>query len=90
MMIRNRDDARAELDALRALRGRREEHLGRRDRLPSAGMMLTDPELVVAEAVEQGREFEVALELEHRMFADRMMRSEKNAKAKPVVHDGLH
>ncbi len=88
-MVRDRNHAGTKLDSMRSLRGRGQKHLRRRDRLPSARMMLPDPELVVAKSVEQRGEFEIALQLEHRMLADRMMRREKNAKSKPVVHDEI-
>jgi hypothetical protein len=42
-------------------------------------MVLAAPELVVAERVELFDEVEVAAELQHRMFADRMMRGEEGS-----------
>jgi len=53
--------------------GRGQKHLGRRDHLPAAGMVLAAPELVVAQLVEMLDEFEVAAELQGRVFTDRMM-----------------
>ena len=50
MVIGQGDDAGGELDALRALARRGEEHLGRADHLPAAGVVLAAPELVVARA----------------------------------------
>ena len=87
MMIRNRDDAGAELDSLGALGGRDQEHLGRRDRLPSGRVMLADPEFVVVKFVEPLREFEIALKLERGMLTDRMMRREEHAETETLGHD---
>jgi hypothetical protein len=42
-------------------------------------MMLAAPEFIVAERIELLDEIEVPPELQHRMFADRMMRCEKGA-----------
>jgi hypothetical protein len=42
-------------------------------------MMLTAPELVIAEFVELLHEIEVAAELQHRMLAERVMRGEKGS-----------
>src|ERR1700733_1380353 len=86
MMVRNRDDAGAELDSLGALGRGDQEHFRRRDRLPSRRMMLADPELVVVKLIEQFGEFEIALKLERRMLADRMMWREKHAKAESLCH----
>ena len=79
MVVGQRDHAGAELDALGALAGGGQEHLRRGDHLPAGGMVLAAPELVVAELVEMLDELEVAAELQHRVFADRMMRGEKGA-----------
>ena len=82
VVIGQRDDAGAELDALGALARRGEEHLGRGDHLPAAGMVLAAPELVVAEPVEVLDEVEIAAELQHRVLADRVVRGEEGAEAK--------
>ena len=79
MMIGQRDDAGGELDALRPLARGGEEHLRRGDHFPAAGMMFAAPEFVVAELVEMLDEVEIAAELQHRVFADRMMRREEGA-----------
>ena len=79
VVIGQRDDAGGELDALRALARRGQEHLRRADHLPAARMVLAAPEFVVAELVELLDEVEIAAELQHRVLADRMMRSEKGA-----------
>ena len=79
MVERQRHDAGAELDAVRALAGGGEEHLGRRDHLPARRVVLAAPELVVAEPVEVLGQIQVAAELERRMLADRMMWGEEGA-----------
>jgi Trp operon repressor len=81
MVVGQRDDPGGELDALRPFAGRGQEHLGRADHLPAAGMMLAAPELVVSELVEVLDKVEIAAELQHRMLADRMMGREERAKA---------
>src|SRR5215475_5511765 len=81
VVIRQRDDAGGELNALRTFASGGQEHLGRADHLPAAGMMLAAPELLVAELVQLLDEVEIATELEHRMLADRMVRSEERAEA---------
>ena len=73
VVVGERDDAGAEADAVRALAGRGQEHLGRGDDLPTRGVMLAAPELVVAELVELLRKVEVAAELEHGVLADRVV-----------------
>ncbi len=73
MVERQRHDAGAELDAVRALAGGGEEHLGRRDHLPARRVVLAAPELVVAELVEVLGQIQVAAELERRMLADRVV-----------------
>src|SRR3954467_4326193 len=79
MVMGQRDHASGELDALGALAGGSEKHFGRSDHLPAARMMLAAPELVVAERIELLHEVQVAPELQHRMFADRMMRGEEGS-----------
>src|SRR5205085_9912212 len=80
MVIRQRHDAGGELDALRSLAGRGQEHLGRADHLPPAGMVLAAPEFLVPELVQMLDEVEIAAELEHRMFPDGVMGGEERAK----------
>jgi hypothetical protein len=46
-------------------------------------MMLSAPELVIAELIELRDEIEVAAELQHRMLADRMMRGEEGSEFQP-------
>jgi hypothetical protein len=81
MVIGQGDHAGAELDALGALAGGGQEHLGRGDHLPARRMMLTAPEFVVAQLIEMLDELEVAAELQGGIFADRMMGREECAEA---------
>ena len=81
MVIGQRDDPGGELDALRPFARRGQEHLGRADHLPAAGMMLAAPELVVPELVQVLDEVEIAAELQHRMLPDGVVGGEERAKA---------
>src|SRR5262249_17344352 len=79
--VGQRHHAGRELDALRALAGRREEHLGGADHLPAARVVLAAPELVVAEVVQVLHEVHVPAELQHRVLADRVVGGEERAEA---------
>src|SRR6202000_741974 len=79
MMIGQRNHTGAEFDALGAFAGGGHEHLRRSDVFPAGRMMLTAPELVIAERIELFDEIEVAAELQHRMLADRVMRGEEGS-----------
>ena len=74
VVVGQRDDAGAQPDPLRHLSCRREKHLRRGDHLPAAAVVLAAPDLVVAQPVEVGDEVEVALELEHGVLADGVVR----------------
>src|SRR4029077_8047760 len=82
MVIGQRDNPGRQPDAFGALARGGEEHLGRRDHLPAAGVVLAAPEFIIAEFVQQLDEIEIATELQHRMFADGMVRGEEGAEAK--------
>jgi hypothetical protein len=69
VVVRERDDAGAELDVAGALRGGRDEDLRRGDDLAAGGVVLADPRLVVAEAVEVLDQLQIALERERRVLA---------------------
>ena len=88
VVVGQRDHAGRELDALGVLGRRGQEHLGRGDHLPARRMMLAAPELVEAELVEVLHELDVAAELQHRVFADRVMGGEECAETEPR-HAGL-
>jgi hypothetical protein len=88
MVIGQRDHAGAELDVVGALTDGGQEQLGRSDYFPAGGMVLTAPEFVITELVELLGEIDIALELQGRIFADRMMRREKCAET-CTCHGGL-
>ena len=75
VVVRERVHAAAEPDVLRARRRGRDEHLGRRDDLVAARVVLADPRLVEAEAVEVLEQVEVALEGERRVLPGRVERA---------------
>ena len=81
MVVRQRDDAGAEHNPVGAFGSRRKEDLWRGDHLPSRRVVLTAPELVVSEVVHKLDQLEVALKLKRGVFAYRMMRRKKRAKA---------
>ena len=70
VVVRQRDDAGAELDVLRALRGDADEHLRRGDDLPAGAVVLADPGLVEAEVVEPLQQLQVALQGQRRVLAE--------------------
>jgi hypothetical protein len=72
VVVGQRDDARAELDALRALGRRGDEDLRRGDNLEARGVMLADPSLLVAEPVQPFDEFEIAADRQRRIFLGRV------------------
>ena len=73
MVIRQRDHAGAEADAVRALTRRGEEQLGRGDHFPAGRLVLAAPEFVESEFVQVLGEGEIASQLQHRMLADRVV-----------------
>ena len=81
VVIRQRDDAGAELDPLRSLGRRCDEEFRRRDDLEPGRVVLADPRLFVAEFVEPFDEFDVAADRERRVFVQRMKRREKDPAA---------
>ena len=80
MVVGKRDDARSQPDATRPLRRRRDEELGRGDRLEGRGVVLADPELVVAEAIELLGQLEVATDLQARTLVVRVVGGEEDAR----------
>ena len=69
MVERRAEHRRAEPDAVRVGGRHRERHLGRGHRLPAAGVMLADVELVEAELVGEMDQRDVALERQRRVLA---------------------
>ena len=86
VVVGERDDARAEADVMGLLAGGSQEHLRRGDHLPAARVVLATPELLEAESVEMRRELDVALELEHRVLAQRVVRGDEGAELE-TSHD---
>src|SRR5262249_10712300 len=80
VVVRQRDDAGAEHDPLRALAGRGEEQLGGADGLPAAGGGLAGPQRGVAERVGRLRGVErAARRLRPGVLADRVVGGEERA-----------
>ena len=90
MMVGQRDHTGAKLDPLGAFASRGQKHFRRSDHLPTGGVMLAAPELVIAEIIELLDEVQIPAELQHRMLADRMMGGEKGSEfqARHMVSSG--
>ena len=71
VVVGQRDDARAEPDVARALRGGRDEHLRAGDDLEAGRVVLADPGLVIVQLVEMDEQVHVALEREQRVLVER-------------------
>ena len=65
-----------------ALRGGGDHHLGRRDGLGARGVVLPDPGLVEAEAIEVVDQLEVTLQVEGRVRADQVHRRQEDPESK--------
>ena len=87
VVIRQRDHARSQTDAFRALGSCRNEHLGRRDDFIARGMMFTDPRFIVTETVQMLDQFKVAVDAKGRVLIQRMERGKKNAVAELDGHE---
>ena len=74
-------DARTEADVLGALRGGRNEHLGRGDDLVAGGVVFAEPGLVEAEPVQVLNQLQVALECQRRVLPHRMEGGQEDAEA---------
>ncbi len=83
VVVRQADDARAELDGARALGRRGQVHLRRRDDLPAGAVVLADPGFVETELVEPLDQLQVALEGIGRVSADLMEWGHENPKLHP-------
>ena len=84
MMVRQADDAGAELDMLRPLRRDAHEHLRRGDGLPSRRVVFADPSLVESQVVEPLDKLEVALQAECGVLAQQVERRQKDAELHTV------
>ena len=89
VVVGERVHAAAEPDVLGAGRGRGDEHLGRRDDLEAARVVLADPDLVEAEAVEVLDQVEVALECERRVLPGRVERGHEESEAHAAIRPEL-
>ena len=81
MVVRQGVDSAAETDVLRPFRSRSDEHFGRRDALVAARVVLADPHLVEAEAIEVLDQVEIALQGERGVLARRMERRHEQSEA---------
>jgi hypothetical protein len=88
MVIGEGDDSGSQLDARGPFARRGQEHFGRGDHFPAAGMVLAAPEFVIPELVQVFDEVEIAAELQHRVLPDGMVGSEEGAKLQ-TRHDAV-
>jgi hypothetical protein len=79
VMVGQRNDPGSKPDALGALGRHGQEQLRRGDHLPAGGVMFAAPELVKAQFVQMLGQSQIALKLQSRMFANRMMRCQECA-----------
>jgi hypothetical protein len=87
VVVARADHAAAELDGARALCRGRDEDLGRRDDLGAGRVVLADPRLVVAQAIEVIDQVEVAVDEHGRVDASRVKRRHEDSEAH-TRHDG--
>ena len=79
VVVRQADDAGAELDVLRPLRRRRHEQLRRGDSLPPGAVVFAYPRLVEVEIVEPLDQLEIPLVGDRRIFVLPVKRRHENA-----------
>src|SRR6516165_11422508 len=79
IMIRKRYYSCSESNRSRPLGCHGNEQFGRADRLPSSGVMLTDPRFMKAELVEPPHQLEIALHADHGIFVHRMEWGQEDA-----------
>src|SRR6516225_5482314 len=89
IVIRNADHAGAEFDVTRALGRRRYHDFRRGGELGASGVMLAEPCLIIAAAIQPLDEIEIALQCERRVDAGFMEGREKNAEAQALAHWGV-
>jgi hypothetical protein len=75
VMIGQRDHAGTETDTASTHGRAGQEHLGRGNCLPAGAVVLTAPKLLVAELVHQLDQLKIALQLQRRALARKMVRS---------------
>src|SRR5262245_12524820 len=85
-VVRQRDHAGAQADRARALGRGGDEHLGTADRFVRGRVVLAHPDLVVAQAIEQPDELQVAVEAERRVVAAGVEGRDEGAEAQTVEH----
>ena len=88
VMIRNADHPGAEFDVTRALGCRRYHDFRRGGELGASGVMLAEPRLIIATAIQPLDEIEIALQCERWVDAGLMEGREKNAEAQALGHWG--
>src|SRR5690349_15486913 len=81
MVVRQTDHTGAQPDGARPLSRGGEEHLRRRDELPSGAMVLADPGLVEAKLIQPLDELQVTLQGIGRIAADFVERGHEDAEA---------
>ncbi|CAA9325094.1 MAG: hypothetical protein AVDCRST_MAG24-528 [uncultured Nocardioidaceae bacterium] len=85
VVVGQRHHARAQLDAPGALGGGRDEDLRRADDLGAGGVVLADPHLVEAQAVEQLDQLEVALQAQRGVLDGGVEGSHEHPEAQPTA-----
>src|SRR5215472_18523976 len=85
-VIRNADHPGAELDVTRALSRRRYHDFRRGGELGAGGVMLAEPCLIIAAAIQPLDEIEIALQCKRWVDAGLMEGRKKNAEAQALAH----
>lgn len=88
VVIGKRVHAAAEPDVLGALRGRRDEDLGRGDDLVTTGVVLADPGFVESQAIEMLDQLQIALEREGGVLAGRVEGRHEEAETHAAIRAG--
>src|SRR5215467_9945266 len=88
VVIRNADHPGAELDVTRALGCRRYHDFRRGGELGAGGVMLAEPCLIIAAAIQPLDEIEIALQCKRWVDAGLVEGREKNAEAQALAHGG--
>ena len=86
VVVADADHAGAELDVAGSLRRDGDEDLGRSDDLGTGRVVLADPRLVPAEAVEMLDQLEIPLERQRGVLARRMKRRHEDSEPQTVRH----
>ena len=88
MVVGQRHHTGAQPDMPGPFGGRGDEHLGAGDQLITAGVMLTEPRLVEAEAVQRDDALHVVFQCHRGGLAGRVERCDEDAEVQWAVHDG--